>query len=71
MAHDLEPNGIEDSIANFISFCKNNGSGYIECADEFEFTGISMAIIDLHHQLWCILKSTLNKSSKRDELAPL
>ena len=61
LAHNLEPDGIEDLVEEFIDFCKENGSGFVKSASEFEFTKLSMAITDVHHKLWGILKITLNK----------
>lgn len=57
LAHDLNSAGIKESVNEFIDICAKNGSGYVQSADALECSELAMAIIDVHHVLWEILKN--------------
>ncbi|MDA3822505.1 MAG: hypothetical protein PF450_07860 [Bacteroidales bacterium] len=55
LAHNLELPGIEEQIEDFIVFVRANGDGTIEFGNELDFSELSMAIVNVHRELWRLL----------------
>lgn len=52
LSHKLEYPGIEDIVEDFIELVRTKGNGTIEVGNEFNFSELSMAILNVHSELW-------------------
>ena len=54
LAHYLENPGIEERIDDLIDKIRMDDVGFVNAGSEFDFSGLPMAIMSMHHELWTI-----------------
>ena len=55
LAHNLDFPELDKKIEDFIEFVRENGDGTLKVGDELELSEISMAIVNVHSELWRLL----------------
>ncbi|MDO9567712.1 MAG: hypothetical protein Q7J15_13385 [Candidatus Desulfaltia sp.] len=55
LAHNLEHPELESIIEDFKEYIRTHGDGTMEVGDEFGFSDLPMAIVNVHRNLWRLL----------------